>query len=110
MDTQLITLSIAADFSKTPGSRYRAESKFSGEEFREEVLKTLFLKAIERGTKLVVNLDGTQGYATSFLEEAFGGLAREFGPEKVLSHLSFISNEEEYLKSEIDGYIRNATV
>lgn len=108
MANEPLELSIAKAFSKTPGSRYKSESKFSGEEFREEVLKELFEKAVEQDTQLIVNLDGTQGYATSFLEEAFGGLAREFGSEAVLKHLVFVSNEEGYLKEEIVKYVKDA--
>ncbi len=102
------TLSIAKEFSRTPGSRYRTESTFSGEEFRETCLKPRFLQAVEKGTKLTVVLDGTSGYATSFLEEAFGGLAREYGSEKALKHIDIISTEEKYLKDDIVEYITKA--
>jgi hypothetical protein len=52
-------------------------------------------------------LDGTAGYATSFLEAAFGGLAREFGKDTVLDCLKFKSDEEPYLIDEIKGYIKD---
>ena len=55
-----------------------------------------------------MNLDGGCGYATSFLEEAFGGLARLYTPEKVLKVLEFKSNEEPYLISDVTRYIKEA--
>jgi hypothetical protein len=66
------TISIARDFSKYPGGRYRADGPFSGEEFRERLLK----KALDQSETVEVILDDTAGYGSSFLEEAFGGLVR----------------------------------
>jgi len=59
----------------------------------------------EKGEKLEIDLDGTEGYATSFLDEAFGGLARKYGKEKVIKSLVFISYEEPYLIDEIKSYM-----
>lgn len=103
-------LSIEKEFSNTPGSRYKSESAFSGEEFRENHLKPKFLKAIENKEKLEVDLDGVRGYATSFLEEAFGGLTREYGKEKVLNTITFISKDEPYLITDIHEYIESAKI
>jgi hypothetical protein len=55
-----------------------------------------------------IDLDGTYGYATSFLEEAFGGLAREFSVEEVTSRIRFISTEEPELVDRIRSYITAA--
>jgi hypothetical protein len=68
----MVRINIALDFSKFPGGRYRRLGKFSGEEFREDRL----LPALRAGEKVEVVLDGTAGYGSSFLEEAFGGLVR----------------------------------
>ena len=73
-----IWLRIATDFSEIPGGRGRDEGDHSGEEFREEHLEPRFAEALERGAILYVDLDGVEGYATSFLEEAFGGLTRKY--------------------------------
>jgi len=86
------------------------EGKHSGEEFRKNVLLPRVNEAIEEGVKLVVDLDGTFGFGTSFLEEAFGGLIRE---EKLrLSDLKplieFVSNEEPDLIDEINEYMSQA--
>ncbi|HEV2149711.1 MAG TPA: STAS-like domain-containing protein [Longimicrobiaceae bacterium] len=105
-----IELSVARDFSRTPGSRYRDEGDFSGEEFREELLQPAVKQALVERSQLHVNLDGTAGYGTSFLEEAFGGLVRSSGftgPE-LLAVLRFTSKEEVYLVEDILGYINDA--
>lgn len=99
---------IAKDFSITPGSRYPDEGSFSGQEFREKVLLPKFIEALNNSSKLIIDLDGTIGYATSFLEEAFGGLARQFGPKLILDTLEFISNEEVYLIEDVINYIKEA--
>jgi|SRR5436853_3076047 len=99
---------VAKDFSETPGPRAMGED-FSGEKFKENVLRPGFLRAItDDNTILFVDLDGTEGYATSFLEAAFGGLAREFGSQKVRDHLRLKSDEEPYLVEEILRYIDDA--
>ena len=95
------------DFSKTPGTRYASEGIFSGEEFRK-IINPEFQQALQAHVKLVVNLDNTIGYSTSWLEEVFGGLTRDFGKEKVEKTLDFISYEEPYLIDDIKGYIKDA--
>ncbi len=96
------------EFSKTPGTRHIDEGLFSGEDFRDKVLDGKFNKALKSHVKLTVNLDQTIGYGTSWLEEVFGGLARDFGKENVEETLEFISNEEPYLIKDINGYIKDA--
>lgn len=100
------TINIAIDFSRTPGARYKSDGPFSGEEFREMFLEPLFdLKSNE---KVTIVFDGVEGYATSFLEEAFGGLARKYGKSKCKDLLLFVSIEDEILIDEIREYIENA--
>lgn len=97
------------DFSVTPGSRYRVEGTkaHSGEEFREELLEPSFKKAIESAQRLIVNLDGTNGYSTSWLEEVFGGLARKYTNKTVLDKIDFVSDEEPYLIEDIKKYMKD---
>jgi hypothetical protein len=102
-----LQLSIAKEFSRTPGPRFKNEGKYSGEAFLE-VLRERFKKARELNTRLLVDLDGAAGYATSFLEAAFGGLAREEDQQVVLETLAFKSEDEPDLVEEIKQYIREA--
>jgi STAS-like domain of unknown function (DUF4325) len=103
-----ITLSIARDFSETPGPRSRNEGKFSGDQFREEHLEPAFLEARASRQALEVDLDGTVGYATSFLEAAFGGLARDYEPGEVLETIKLKCEDEPSLIEEVRQYIRDA--
>ena len=97
-------------FSITPGSRYKEEGKkaHSGEEFREVFLEPKFEQAEKANVKLIVNLDGTIGYGTSWLEEVFGGLSRKLGEDRILKTLEFISEEEPYLIDDIKQYVKDA--
>lgn len=103
-----ISLIVAKDFSETPGPRSRDEGEGSGDEFLETLLVPRFREALGKKTKLFVDLDGTEGYATSFLEAAFGGLARQFGSEIVLQTIKLKSEDEPYLIEEIKTYVKEA--
>src|ERR1043166_7269636 len=101
------TINVAKDYTKTPGARYVADGPFSGEEFRNKFLEPHF--AVLTSTEpLEIILDGTEGFATSFLEEAFGGLARKFGSERCLKLLKLVSKEDDLLLVEITDYIKDA--
>ena len=106
--TEEISLSVVRDFSRTPGARSSDEGQHSGEKFLKEVLRPRFQEAVSNRVRLHVDLDGVAGYATSFLEAAFGGLAREFGSDAILPLLVLKSEDEPYLIVEIKEYIREA--
>jgi hypothetical protein len=107
-----IILKIATEFSPTPGPRYNQEGMYSGESFRESILKIKMQEAIQNDVKLIVDLDNVCGYGTSFLEEAFGGLIRVNGFKKndVLDHLEIVSTEEDYLTADVIQYIVKSQV
>jgi hypothetical protein len=92
-------------FSEFPGPRNAKIGSNSGEEFRDTVLiKQIELNGIEN---IVVNLDGTAGYGSSFLEEAFGGLIRKGYSYELVRSLCdrMISNDDPSLIDEIRGYV-----
>ncbi|HEX3367618.1 STAS-like domain-containing protein [Phenylobacterium sp.] len=68
----MVNVSIARDFSVTPGGRFNRDGPYSGEAFRQRFLEP----AIDAGEMVVVDLDRVAGLPSSFLEEAFGGLFR----------------------------------
>ena len=68
----MTALSVARNFTLTPGGRWRRISEFSGEEF----LDTYLAPAVRAGEPVQVELDGVAGYGSSFLEQVFGGLVR----------------------------------
>lgn len=98
---------IAKDYSRYPGGRYRRLGKYSGEEFRDDFLRP----ALEQGCEVKVVLDGTEGYGSSFLEEAFGGLIRAgCDPNVVRAKLKPIAEDAEFetYVDEIWQYIDDA--
>ena len=64
----MTTVNVARDFTRFPSGRYKRNGSTSGEAFRERFLE----EPLRRGEVVQVELDGTIGYGSSFLEEAFG--------------------------------------
>lgn len=81
-------------YSEYPGPRYCDQGDCSGEDFYHTKLNSAFAEAIEANERLVVNLDGTAGYASSFLDEAFGNLVYDFSKECVSNNIEIISKQE----------------
>lgn len=98
------------DFSRYPGPRYEEQGPDSGERFLNEVLKPKFLEAETASKKLIVDLDGTEGYSTAFLDGSFGVLAREFSSKRVLKTIEFITNDEPSLEAEIIVYMKQLEI
>jgi len=96
---------IAKDYTDAPGGRFIDDGEKSGEDFRENVLKPLIQRLV-KDEKIHIVFDGAYGYATSFLEEAFGGLARELGSDKTLSLFYFESNDEPEIIDRVVQYIK----
>ncbi len=63
------------DFSRTPSGRYPKDGPDNGQDFRERFLAP----ALESAETVSILLDGAEGYPSSFLDEAFGGLVRNKG-------------------------------
>ncbi len=105
-----VVINIAKDFSPTPGPRYTHEGKHSGEDFRKTVLFPRVKSALDSNSAIEVQLDGTAGYGTSFLEESFGGLIRIHGLpyNRIKELLTLVSKEEDYLIDDINEYLNDA--
>lgn len=93
---------VAKEFTTTPSARKVSEGKFSGFELRE-ILTPLIRESISNRQNFTINLDGTAGYGTSFLEEVFGGLVRDehFSKNDLKTYLIIISEEDPDLIDEI---------
>lgn len=100
------------DFAPSPGGRFVSDGEYSGEWFREEILAPALRKASAESETLVVILDGTSGYGSSFLEEAFGGLIRlkRATPGVVRERLKIEANSPLYrpYKALAEKYISSA--
>ena len=101
-------IKICEDFTDTPGGRFRREGKYSGEEFREEILFPKYEEAEKKQEKLIIDFDGCFGFGTSFLEEAFGGLVRKHNKRGILNNISIISKEDETIPDNIKQYVKDA--
>ena len=101
-------IKIAEDFTIAPGGREIAEGPYSGELFRKKLLGPLYEAALETGEKLIVDFDGCFGYATSFLEESFGGLVRERREKGILRNIELISNDDITVPMLINKYVEKA--
>jgi hypothetical protein len=101
----MTAINVSTDFSRFPSGRFKKNGSTSGEAFREQFLE----KPISEGQKVVIVLDGTVGYGSSFLEEAFGGLVRKLkvSADRVLSLLDFQASDTS-LVDEIKQYVRDA--
>ncbi len=106
------TYRISSEYSEFPGSRYINECMHSGEDFRKNHLSKIVKECLDNNQTLLIDLDGTAGYSTAFLEEAFGGLIREeqFNFREVMRTLNFKSDEEPYLIKEIIIYMTEAKI
>ncbi len=101
----MILVKVLSDFSMSPGPRYCKQGPDSGELFYHKILNGKFAEAIEKNQKLVLDLDGTDGYMSSFIDEAIGNLVFDFGPDIVRQYLDVVSNEETVWKDLIKNEI-----
>lgn len=62
-------------FTKFPGGRLRKHGPFSGEEFREDVLRPM----LAHYDILRIDLTNANGFGSSFLDESFGEIGMELG-------------------------------
>lgn len=97
--------SIAKEFTKNPGARFKTQGPYSGQEFRENVLEPFF-KNKNSDDVLEINLNGLNGYPSSFFEEAFGGIARIYKQEDVLKSLKFYCEDNPLIIDDLISYIK----
>jgi STAS-like domain of unknown function (DUF4325) len=93
-------INVASDFSQFPAGRYLTDGPHSGEEFRR-----LLRDLLGRFATVIVDLDGTFGYGSSFLEEAFGGLVRSGFKAAELRKRLQLRTTDKALEQEILSYI-----
>jgi phosphomannomutase len=89
----MITINIEREFTSEPGARYYSDGSYSGEQFYEELLKDKFIEAQSKDEQLKIIMDGTEGFASSFINEAFSRLGKQFGPDEAWGRLEIVSNE-----------------
>lgn len=95
---------IAKEYTDCPGGRFIENGPYSGEDFRENVLKRL-IRECKPEEKINLVFDGAYGYPVSFLDEAFRVLAKEIGKNEILMLFNFESNDDPRLVDEIKSLI-----
>lgn len=101
METKVIN--IEHDFGRYPAGRYVQDGPYSGAAFRDRHL----IPALRSGADhVVIEFDGARGYASSFLEEAFGGLVRAgLDADDIFLRLDLRSKDKSLIE-EVKEYIR----
>jgi hypothetical protein len=100
-------INIAREYSEFPVGRFYSDGPDSGERFRDEFLEP----ALRSGERVVVELSGTEGYGSSFLDEAFGGVVRKLGLTQAETNEKIILEaepEDQSFVQETLGYISDA--
>lgn len=94
------------DFTEAPGPRFINQGEHSGEQFYVEVLNGKMAQCIRENKELDVLLDGTAGYPSSFLDQAFGELVYDFTKEIVEQrvHIITVVNRRRKVKLESETY------
>lgn len=106
----MIKISVVNDFHKRPAGRYKLDGQYSGEAFRENLLIPKLNEAIEKKEKLIIDFDGVSMSASSFLEEAFGGLVRlNYFKAEQLKEILEIYSSRQVISDKIWEYIGDAS-
>lgn len=108
-------IDLANEFSPYPSGRIPDDGKWNGQAFREQFLVPA-IKAIQNGesqdTEIVVDIDGVRSFGSSFLEEAFGGVGRTEGIDRVkalkLLRIRCTKPELTIFKDMIEEHVRDA--
>jgi hypothetical protein len=95
------------EWTRTPGPREIKQGEWSAERYNQEILRPAFDRVLKSGGVLTVDMDGTAGYLPSFVDETFGGLARDFGTETVIKHLKIVYNDDPYTLEDAWDNVRN---
>ncbi len=98
-------INIAQNFSEVPVGRFYSDGPDSGERFRDEFLEPI----LAQGESVIVQLDGTEGYGSSFLDEAFGGIVRKLNLSlaDAKARIKLESSNKTFIQ-EIESYIEDA--
>ncbi len=98
-----VTINVAAEFSPHPAGRFRRHGRFTGEVFRDDLLRP----ALAQSDHVTIDFSDVSGLRSSFLEEAFGGLVRVGVDAESLKKIDIVSDDPSH-QVEILEYISKA--
>jgi len=102
---EIIKYDFAKEYSPYPGGRFIRLGEFSGEDFREKILRTVF----KNNQKIIIDASGVKtSFTPSFLDEAFGQMAKEYGIEKFNKTIVLKSDTNEELNNKMIFYVNKA--
>ena len=81
-----------ADFTLLPGARYVSDGEGSAEQFFDDFIVDKIKEP--NNTSLMIDLDGTAGYASSFVSELAVRICKAFGRRYAKKNVEITSNED----------------
>ena len=96
---KVIQYKFVEEYSAYPTGR---TGEYSGKDFRERVLRDVFV------ANKKINIDATgvaTSFSPSFLDEAFGSLAKEYGLEYFNSTVTLFANDNPDLNEKMMFYV-----
>jgi hypothetical protein len=104
-ESNIVEYKFIEKYTKFPGGRFERLGPYSGENFREKVLREIFTS----GKSIKIDATGVvTSFSPSFLDEAFGTLAKEYGLEKFQKTVSLFSDDNPSLTEKMMYYVERA--
>lgn len=103
---EIIKYKFAKEYSKYPGGRFKRLGDFSGEDFRDKVLRDIF-----DSKEKTIEIDATgvvTSFTPSFLDECFGELAKEYGIDEFTRKVKLFSSDNPNLSEKMMYYVERA--
>ena len=101
-----IKFHVAKEYSRYPGGRLEIHGPYSGEDFRKKILTPLF----NNYNNVCIDLSGTMGYGSSFLDESFGELGKIYGIDAIRKRLTLISDDDPLLVEMVWSKIEKGSI
>jgi len=95
------------DFAEIPGARYRTDGDNSAEEFFEDVVESIADEVLlESDLTLLIDLDGTTGYPSSFVSELAELMSKKYRKAKKVKKRIVIKSDDDpsQIKRFWDGF------
>jgi len=84
------------DFAEIPGARYRTDGDNSAQEFFEDVLEVIADEVLLKNTEtLLIDLDGTTGYPSSFVSELAERMWEKYSKAKKVKKRIVIKSDDD---------------